>query len=199
MSTEGPTDVEQQRGGPAPAAPEPTGWSGRKTAAAAAVAVVLAAGGGAAIYAATADHTDSPSGGQGAGPGGQLGPGGGPGFLPDGGGARRGSGAGSETLFDALHGEFVLADGTTDLLQTGNVTAVSADSIAVTSDDGYARKYTIDSSTLVGNGGSASEVRTGAVVTVIARKTDGVALSISDRSAARGGPGGDRQQPPPSR
>jgi hypothetical protein len=210
MSTEGPTSQMSQASagsGPpqaaAPAAePERAGWSGRKIAAAIAVALVVAGGGGAAIYAATSDDRGSAMDGPGAGPGGR-GPGGpgfqpngaGPGFQPDGGGARRGTGP--DALFDALHGEFVLADGTVDLLQTGKITAVSASSIAVTSDDGYAKKYTIDSATLIGNGGSASDLRTGEVVTVISTKTDGVALSISDRTAGRGGPGDG--QPPPSR
>ncbi|MFL6142297.1 MAG: hypothetical protein ACJ72N_10590 [Labedaea sp.] len=195
MSTEGTAEVERQWDAPPPAAPEQAGWSGRTIAAAIAVAVVVAGGGGAAIYAATAHDRGGPVAGPEAGPvgRGRGGPAAGPGFQPDGGGARRDTGSG--VLFDALHGEFVLADGTVDLLQTGKITEVSAGSIAVTSDDGYAKKYTIDSSTQIGTGGSASDLGTGEVVTVISAKTDGVAVSISDRT--RGGPGADRQQPPP--
>jgi hypothetical protein len=119
-----------------------------------------------------------PRGGPGGGPGGEGGPGFGPGFAPPDG---RGGGLGA--INDALHGEFVIADGSTDLLQTGKVTAISATSIDLTSTDGFAKKYTINSSTVIDNGrGQVSDIKTGDQVTVIAKKTDASALSLMDRS-----------------
>lgn len=158
-------------------------WSGKKTAAAVGIAVVIAAGGGAAIWAATSNDAGTARG-PGGGPGGQGGgPGFGPGFGPqDGGGPGRGGG-GLGAINDALHGEFVIADGSTDLLQTGKVTAISATSIDLTSTDGYAKKYTISSTTVIDNGrGQVSDIKTGDEVTVIAKKTDASALALTDRA-----------------
>jgi len=90
-------------GDPAPAAPK-KGWSGKKTAIAAGIAVVIAAGGGAAIWAGTSSADNSAQG-----PGGFGGPGGGPG-----GGQFRGQGGfggGMTALRDALHGDFVVSNG----------------------------------------------------------------------------------------
>jgi hypothetical protein len=57
---------------------------------------------------------------------------------------------GGATLIDALHGAYVVSDGdggyTTELMQTGEVTAMS--------DDGYTRTSTIDADTVLGNGNS---------------------------------------------
>jgi hypothetical protein len=113
----------------------------RETAAAVGVAAVIAALGGAAIYAATERSSHSfgaphqafgPGGGM---PGGTGGPGGQHGPGP----AAVGS--------TSLHGEFVVADGsggyTTELTQTGTVTASSPMSIAVRSEDGYSQTYVI--------------------------------------------------------
>jgi len=158
-----------------PEQPRPR-WSGRKTAAAVGIAVVIAAGGGAAIWAATANDTGTTQGG----PGGAGGPGGGR-FLGMGG------------LDVALHGEFVIADGTTEVLQTGKVTQVSATSIDVTSTDGYAKSYAINSSTV-----KDASVKTGADVTVIAKKSDNVAVSVVDRAALPPGGAGRRGQVPPT-
>ena len=157
-----------------PEQPRPR-WSGRKTAAAVGIAVVIAAGGGAAIWAATANDTGTTQGG----PGGAGGPGGR--FLGMGG------------LDAALHGEFVIADGTTEVLQTGKVTQVSATSIDVTSTDGYAKSYAINSSTV-----KDASVKTGADVTVIAKKSDNVAVSVVDRAALPPGGAGRRGQVPPT-
>jgi hypothetical protein len=175
MSTEQPWGAPAEPGQKAKPAPR---WSGGRTAAAVGIAVVIAAGGGAAIWAATSNDS-----GNARGPGGgQGGPGFGPGFAPpDGAGFDRGGGLGAIT--DALHGEFVIADGSTDLLQTGKVTAISATSIDLTSTDGYAKKYTINSSTLIDGGrGQAGDVKAGDQVTVIAKKADASALSLTDRS-----------------
>ncbi|HEY3464963.1 MAG TPA: hypothetical protein VGL47_07515, partial [Amycolatopsis sp.] len=130
-------------GDPAPAAPK-RGWSGKKTAIAAGIAVVIAAGGGAAIWAGTSSADNSAQG-----PGGFGGPGGGQ-FrgqgMPGG-----GFGGGMAALREALHGDFVVADGsgkyTTERLQTGDVTELSATSVTLTSKDGYKQTYAITSST----------------------------------------------------
>src|SRR5439155_5050345 len=112
---------ELERGAPRPR------WSGRRTLAAVSIAVVIAAGGGAAIWAATANDSGSNPRGPGAG-----GPGpGGDGFM------------GLGALDTALHGEFVIADGSTELLQTGKVNQASATSLDLTSTDGYTKSYTI--------------------------------------------------------
>ena len=100
-------------------------------------------------------------------------------------------------LAGALHGEFVIADGSTELLQTGKITQVSASSLAVLSTDGYAKTYTIDAATVIGNG-QASNLKTGDQVTVIA-KSEGTAVAVEDRSAMGQGNLGVPQQPPPGR
>jgi hypothetical protein len=176
-----PPAVAEQTWGSEPAPTSPAArsrWSGRKTAAAVGIAVVIAAGGGAAIWAATSNGSGTTPG-QG-GPGGLGGPGGG-----------RFNAMGA--LDSALHGEFVIADGTTELLQTGKVTAVSATSIGLTSTDGYTTSYTIDSATLMDTG-----VKTGDQATVIAKKSDNTALSVVDRTnLPQGGGAGRRGQVPP--
>ena len=134
-------------------APQPSSgsWGRRKTAAALAVAAVIAALGGAAIYAATegsphsfgAPHQASgPAGGMPGGPGGQHGAVGGPGPAAVG--------------PTSLHGEFVVPDGaggyTTELTQTGSVTAISPTSITIRSEDGYSQTYVIPNT--AGNAGA---------------------------------------------
>jgi len=187
MTTNQPADAEQPWGAqPPPDAPQRPRWSGRKTAAAVGIAVVIAAGGGAAIYAATANDTQQ--NGPGGGPGGGF-PGGGPGGM---GGPRMGAGA----LSQALHGEFVIADGSTELLQNGQVTSINDTSIAVKSTDGYTKTYTIDSSTV-----KAGDIQTGDQVVVIAKEA-GTAITIDEPGAMpqRGnGRPDQRQQPPTSR
>ncbi len=137
--------------------PSPRSWGLRGTAAAVAVAAVIAGVGGAAIYAATvgaprvavgAPHKAGPGAGapvgQGVlgGLGGQHGTAGGPGPA--------------EVDPTSLHGEFVVPDGaggyTTELTQTGAVTAISPTSITVRSEDGYSQTYVIPST--AGNAGA---------------------------------------------
>jgi hypothetical protein len=131
--------------------PEPRRWGWRESASAVAVAAVIAALGGAAIYAATegtshsfgAPHQASgPPGGMPGGPGGQHGAIGRPGQ--------------GEIGPPSLHGEFVVADGaggyTTELTQTGTVTAISPTSITVHSEDGFTQTYVIPNTT--GNAGA---------------------------------------------
>ncbi|GHF62124.1 hypothetical protein FHX82_002880 [Amycolatopsis bartoniae] len=147
MTTEQLPQTEQQWG--APQQRPALRWSPRKTIAAVAIAVGVAAAGGAAIYAASGSSDAStsmqggPGGGQMSGPGGQ-----------------------SSALTSALHGEFVVSDGnggyTTELTQTGKVTAISSTSVTTQSSDGYSKTYTI------GSGTAVSDITTGDTVTVVA-------------------------------
>jgi hypothetical protein len=85
--------------------------------------------------------------------------------------------------FGALHGEFTIpAPGggyQTLAVQTGQVTSVSASSIAVKSEDGFVRTYSVDDSTLVtaGNNG-ISDVKTGDTVRVVAVVSGGKARAV---------------------
>lgn len=188
------TASEQPWGTPAQRPPQR--WSSRKTVAAVAIAVGVVAAGGAAIYAASGSSS-SASSTQG-GPGGQMG-------GPGGAGGSRGS-AGS-ALSGALHGEYVVSDGnggyTTELMQTGQVTAVDSTSLTAKSTDGFTKTYTIDSSTAVRNGGSGTgsitDVATGDTVTVVAKESGSTATAnaVTEGSAQSGGPGGaaGAQQP----
>jgi len=123
----------------------PSNWSTKKTLATVGVAAVIAAVGGGVIYAASGSATGDHGGPGGpgmsmSGPGGQSGPG----------GNSSGPGGG------ALHGQFVVSDGnggyTTELTQTGTVTAVTADSITAKSVDNYVHTYTIGSDTRATSG-----------------------------------------------
>lgn len=121
--------VEQQPVWGAPTDPPKT-WSTRTTVAAVGIAAALAAVGAVVVYAAT-----DGSGGQGhaGGPPGWGGPGGPGGFQR------------------TLHGENVVADSeggfSTELTQTGDVTAASDTSVTVRSQDGYSRTYVLDAGT----------------------------------------------------
>ncbi|MFD2417657.1 hypothetical protein [Amycolatopsis pigmentata] len=180
MSTESTTTEQapQAWGDPRPPSPK---WSGRKIAVAAAVAVAIAASGAAVIYAGTSSNSaqqSTPAGGIGQGPF--------PGFA--------GGFAG-----DALHGEFtVSSDGgyLTERMQTGTVSASSANSVTVKSEDGYTQTYAIDSATE-----KQGNLTDGSAVTVIAKVPTGsgtaTALSISDADAGPGGAGGFPRGGPP--
>ncbi|MFE0024808.1 hypothetical protein [Amycolatopsis sp. NPDC059021] len=137
--------------------PAKKSWSGRKTAIAAGIAVVIVAGGGAAIWASTSGSDNA----QAQEPAGQGGPGGQP-------GKGNNVGGGAAALRNAVHGDFVVADRdgnyTTERLQTGGITAISATSISLTSKDGYQQTYTIDSSTK-----KTGDPKTGQTVTVVAK------------------------------
>lgn len=138
MSTDQLAAEHQVWGAPQPS---PRRWGLRETAAAVAVAAVIAALGGAAIYAATENNSHAFGGShQPFGPGGMPGrPGGQHGFIGGPGPAAVGP--------PSLHGEFVVPNGaggyTTELTQTGTVTAISATSITVKSEDGYSQTYVI--------------------------------------------------------
>ncbi|QXV61010.1 hypothetical protein [Amycolatopsis sp. TNS106] len=165
-------------GAPVPAGEPKKTWSGRKTAIAAGVAVVIAVGGGAAIWAGTAAN--------GAVQGGMTGgPGGGRVLMGPGGGMPR----------DALHGDFVVSDGkggySTERMQTGEITEISATSVSLTSKDGYKQVYTIDASTK-----KTGDPKTGETVTVHAKVTGGTATATSigkPTQNQRGGPPGQGQ------
>jgi hypothetical protein len=104
----------------------------RKTIGAIVVALAVAGVGGAAIAAAT-------DGGHSMFEGGMGGPGGPPRSAPT---ARH-----IDAEPASVHGEFVVADGrggfTTQVSQTGRVTAISATSVTARSDDGFVRTYVI--------------------------------------------------------
>jgi hypothetical protein len=92
------------------------------------------------------------------------------------------SGPGAVGFARPLHGEFVVAtdSGTeTQLMQTGEVTALTDASVTVVSSDDYTKEYTVDTSTLVGPGGqSLSDLATGDTVTVLAGTPDDTATAI---------------------
>jgi hypothetical protein len=201
MTTE-PTPNTPPPGGPAPATSDPAGgepapanwgdpaaasprkgWSGKKTAIAAGIAVVIAAGGGAAIWAGTSSADNSAQG-----PGGFGGPGGGQ-FrgqgMPGG-----GFGGGMTALREALHGDFVVSNGsggyTTERLQTGDVTELSATSVTLTSKDGYKQTYTVDSSTQ-----KTGDVKTGDTNVTVVAKVEGQTATAT--SLGQGFEPGQRQ------
>jgi hypothetical protein len=177
-------------GDPAAAAPK-KGWSGKKTAIAAGIAVVIAAGGGAAIWAGTSSADNSAQQG---GPGGFGGPGG------PGGGQFRGQGAGGNfgggiaALRDALHGDFVVANQsggyTTERLQTGDVTALSATSVTLTSKDGYKQTYTLDGSTQ-----KTGDVKQGDTNITVVAKVDGQTATATSLGQAMLQQGTGQRQP----
>ncbi|HET6289444.1 MAG TPA: hypothetical protein VFG15_22180 [Amycolatopsis sp.] len=176
---EPPADETATWGAPAPAGEPKKTWSGRKTAIAAVVAAVIAAGGGAAIWAGTVANGADRSGMMGA-------PGGGRVIVGPGDGMPR----------DTLHGDFVVSDGNggyrTERTQTGEITAISATSVSLTSKDGYKQAYTIDASTK-----KAGDPKAGETVTVNAKVTDGTATATvigEPGQNQRGGPPGQGQQ-----
>lgn len=161
-------------GAPAPGTPPRPGWSPGKKIAAGAVAAAIVAGGGAAIWAASS----SAASGTQAGPGGTTG---GPGGM-------RGAGLGA-----ALHGEYVSSDGNggyvTKILQTGDVTALSATSLTAKSDDGFSKTYTITAA-------QATGLATGDTVTVVATESGSTATATSVTEGETGAPGGGQGTPP---
>ena len=114
-------------------------WGMRKTIGAIAVAAAVAGVGGAAIAAATETGVHGGSGGFGdfAGFGGFEGP---PGSPP---GARHGGNPEPASL----HGEYVVADDhggfSTQITQTGKITAISPTSVTARSADGFTQAYAI--------------------------------------------------------
>lgn len=119
------------------------------------------------------DGDDTPGRGNGNGNGNGLGRGNGNGMMGD--GMLPGLGAVS-------HGEFTItgADGKPVVMtiQRGAVTSVSATSVAVRSDDNFAKTYVVNDQTRVLPGGSAASLAKGSQVVVLARKDGGVAVQI---------------------
>ena len=160
-----------------------------KSLTAAGVAAVIAVGGTVAVTSANADNTTAaPSavqspGVEGSGATGATGTGGVAGAGRSGGFG--GAMASRSLVAGALHGEFVVSDGSgtvTERLQTGVVTSVSATSLAVMSTDNFAATYAISSGTDV------SSLATGTTITVIAT-VNGNTLTAVSISAAQGGTG----------
>jgi hypothetical protein len=156
-------------------------WGMRETAVAVGVAAVIAALGGAAIYAAT-EGSSHPMGARNtfAGAGQHSGPMGGP-------GGQTGTGPAP------LHGEFVVPDGagayTTELTQTGTVTAVSANNITVRSEDGFSQTYVVPQS----SDGATPAVAVNDDVTIRATRT-GQTVTVTDIGKPQ--PGGGPAGPP---
>ncbi|TDV52308.1 hypothetical protein CLV71_105440 [Actinophytocola oryzae] len=147
---------------PPPAAPK-SRWTAKRTIIAVAVAVGIAAAGGVAIYAASGSVDN------------QAGPGGGPG----------GGRAGGPMI---MGGPFGGADGTQHgEFQTGDVTAISDDSITLKSEDGYEKTYVINGDTQK-NG----DIAKGDAVTVIASTENGTTEADSILEFTNRGPGGNR-------
>ncbi|RDI63747.1 hypothetical protein [Nocardia pseudobrasiliensis] len=173
-----PPEAEQTWGAPQPA---PSNWSGRKILAAVGVAAVLAALGGGVIYAASG-HSGNERGSRMSmnGPGGAMG---------------RGGGFGGMNA--ALHGSFVVADGSggylTELTQTGTLTAVSADSITAESTDNFSRTYAITNSTT-----GTTDAKVGDTVSIRATESSNTATA-TEISEGNGVGGGRRGGGPGSR
>jgi hypothetical protein len=101
-----------------------------------------------------------------------------------------------------IHGEFVTRAPNggyqTMATQAGEVTAVSATSVTVKSEDGYSRTYTVNDGTLVnaGNDGIA-DVKTGDDVRVMATVAAGKATAVEVNDGTNIKASRDRWAPPP--
>jgi len=117
------------------------------------------------------DADDAPGRGNGNGNG--LGRGNGNGMMGDGVLPRLGA---------VSHGEFTItgADGKPVVMtiQRGAVTSASATSVAVRSEDNFAKTYVVNDQTRVLPSGSAADLAKGSQVVVLARKDGSVAVQI---------------------
>jgi hypothetical protein len=188
---EQPEPAEQpQSAEPAWGAPQttPSSWNTRKTLATLGIAAAIAAVGGGVIYAASGNSS---------GHGGPGGPGG-HGWSMNGQGGPQAFGqrgaTGGAIGAATLHGQFVVSDGnggyTTELTQTGTVTAVSADSITAKSSDDYTHTYTIDTTTRTESG-----LKVGDTVSIRATDANGTttATVITEPTANQNGNGLSRR------
>ena len=110
----------------------------------------------------------------------------------------------------ALHGEFVTKDADGDFrtmaMQHGEVTAVSATSVTVRSEDGYSRTYAVtDDTTVVSANDGIGDVKEGDAVRVVAEVSDGSASAVrivdvteAGRLRDKWGFGRDRKAPRPT-
>jgi hypothetical protein len=130
-----------------------------------------------------------------------------PGSAPDGapggrGPGGRGPGGPHGGMGMGIHGEFVTRAPNggyqTMANQAGEVTAVSATSVTVKSEDGYSRTYTVNDGTLVnaGNDGIA-DVKTGDDVHVLATVVSGKATAVEVHDGTNIKASRDRWAPPP--
>lgn len=122
-------------------------WSWRKSLVAVLVALGITAGGGVAVYAASGSAGADANGGPGA-PGSGYGQPGGPGVRPPLDGPMDGGRMGA--LLGALHGEFVVAENggyVTKLMQVGELTETTDDSVTVRSEDGFTQTYRLETDT----------------------------------------------------
>ncbi|HEY0532467.1 MAG TPA: hypothetical protein VGD29_12815 [Actinoplanes sp.] len=149
------------------------------------VAVAIASGGvTAGIMAATGQGTGSSVAGA-------------PGTGSGGGFGGRGGGFGGG-MTAALHGTYVVSDGnggySTELTQTGTVSAISSSAITVKSEDGYSKTYAITSSTSVDNGSDQiGSVAAGNTVRIVA-DAKASATAITDTNLAGGQNQGGQNQ-----
>lgn len=141
-------------------------WGMRKTAGALVVAAAVAGVGGAAIAAATDSGYHAMSGGMHGGFGGP----------PPEPGAHR---TGAEP--ESLHAEYVVSDEhggfTTELSQTGRITAISATSVTARSDDGFERTYLIRQA----NGATQTSLGVNDQVTIKATREGEAAMVVTMR------------------
>jgi len=156
---------------------------------------------GAVGIAAAADPTPTPS----AAPNGQGAP---PGPPPGGPGMHhmrgpRGGGPGEMGPRGAVHGEFVVPDGTgwrTVAMQRGAVTSVSSTSLSVKSKDGYTRTYVVTAKTLVNAARDGiGSIKTGDEVGVVATVKSGTATAVDVRDLTQLKVQRDTFGPPPGR
>lgn len=195
-----PGSAPEGAAGAVPGAPEVVAGTSRRRVSAG--VVVAAVGIGAlgiagAAYAAASDPSPSPSGSSGFSmPGDRDGDGPHRDGMPGPGGhhgdGMRGPGMG-------IHGTFVVPqpDGSgyqTVHVQRGEVTAVSATSITVKSEDGYSKAYVVDAATEVNRGGAIADIAVGASVMVLGVAADdgGDVTATRIVDAATMPPKGDR-------
>ena len=185
IPADNPSRPEPVWGAPAPA---PRRWGRRETVATVGVAAVIAGLGGAAIYAATDDGSAV-----GGGPHPAFGPGAMRGAPPDG----MADQDADAMRTPPLHGEFVVSDAnggyTTVLTHTGTMTAVSAASITVRSDDGYTQTYMIQPIT-----GSTASFTVGDTVAIHATRTGQTETVTSSIDRSVTAPGGRPHETRPS-
>jgi hypothetical protein len=160
---------------------KPPGKHRAKIAVAGAIVAAAVISGG--VTAAVVSSGSSSSSSTQAGAGGTRG-----GFGGGQGGFGGAAGGGTAT---SLHGTSVVSDGnggyTTELTQTGTVSAVSSSSITVKSEDGYSKTYVVGSSTSVDNGADKiGDVAKGNTVRVVATSADDKATvtTITDTTIA---------------
>jgi len=145
-------------------------WTWRRSVLAMLIAAGIAAGGGAVVYALSGSTGTERRGPTGSPPGyGQE-------WRAPGGPMSRYGPDGAVNLRNALHGEFVVAQGggyVTKVMHTGELVEASDGSLTVRSDDGFTRSYVLSPGTVW------NEVATGDIVRVVATKSGDVLTTES--------------------